>query len=102
MDLDCQGCEQTFRALRVAVSLGQRLVVTDHAGASATFSLSGSGAALGYDVCKVGETLEWGLYTFVSAFVLSAQLRCARPSEPNFSRVRTLPDSLTFSSDQVR
>ena len=58
VDLDCQGCEQTFRALWVAVSLGQRLVVTDHAGASATFSLSGSGAALGYDVCKVGETVE--------------------------------------------
>jgi len=58
VDLDCQGCQQTFRALWVAVSLGRSLIVTDQAGATATFSLSGSGAALGYEVCKVGETVE--------------------------------------------
>ncbi len=58
VDLDCQGCQQTFRALWVAVSLGRSLVVADKAGATATFSLSGSGAALAYDVCKVGEPIE--------------------------------------------
>lgn len=58
VDLDCQGCEQTFRGLWVAVSMGRSLIVTDQAGATATFSLVGSGAALGYDVCNIGEPID--------------------------------------------
>ena len=58
VDVDCLSCQQTFRALWVAVSMGRSLVVTDQMGASATFSLTGSGAALGYDVCKVGEPID--------------------------------------------
>ena len=58
VDLDCSGCEQTFRSVWVAVALGDSLTVSDKRGRSATFSLAGSGDAMGYDVCRIGEPLQ--------------------------------------------
>ena len=58
VDLDCSGCAQTFRSVWVAVALGNSLTVSDERGRSATFSLAGSGDAMGYDVCRIGEPLQ--------------------------------------------
>jgi len=58
VDLDCSGCEQTFRSVWVAVATGNSLTVSDNGGRSATFSLAGSGDAMGYDVCRIGEAVE--------------------------------------------
>lgn len=58
VDLNCSGCAQTFRALWVAVAMGNSLTVSDNGGRSATFSLAGSGDAMGYDVCRIGEPLQ--------------------------------------------
>lgn len=57
VDLNCSGCAQTFRSLWVAVAMGNSLTVSDK-GRSATFSLAGSGGAMGYDVCRIGEPLQ--------------------------------------------
>jgi hypothetical protein len=58
VDLDCSGCEQTFRSVWVAVATGNTLTISDTRGRSATFGLTGSGDAMGYDVCRIGEPLE--------------------------------------------
>lgn len=58
VDLDCSGCAQTFRSVWVAVALGNSLTVSDERGRSATFSLAGSGDAMVYDVCRIGEPLQ--------------------------------------------
>lgn len=58
VDLDCSGCAQTFRSVWVAVAMGNSLTVSDKRGRSATFSLAGSGDAMGYDVCRIGEPLQ--------------------------------------------
>lgn len=58
MDLDCSGCEQTFRSVWVAVAIGNSLTISDISGRSATFSLAGSGDAMGYDICRIREPLE--------------------------------------------
>lgn len=58
MDLDCSGCAQTFRSVWVAVAMGNSLTISDPRGRSATFGLAGSGDAMGYDICRIGEPLE--------------------------------------------
>ena len=58
IDLNCSGCEQTFRSLWVAVAMGSGLTISDKRGRSATFSLAGSGDAMGYEICRIGEPLE--------------------------------------------
>ena len=58
VDLNCPGCAQTFRSLWVAVAMGNGLTISDKRGRSATFSLAGSGEAMGYDICRLGEPLE--------------------------------------------
>jgi len=57
-DLECSGCEQTFRSVWVTVAMGNSLTISDKNGRSATFSLTGSGDALGYDACRIGEPLQ--------------------------------------------
>lgn len=58
VDLNCSGCAQTFRSVWVAVAMGNSLTISDKSGRSATFSLAGSGDAMGYDVCRIGEPLQ--------------------------------------------
>lgn len=58
VDLDCSGCEQTFRSIWVAVAMGNSLTISDKKGRSATFSLAGSGDAMGFDACRIGEPLQ--------------------------------------------
>lgn len=58
VDVNCSGCAQTFRSVWIAAAMGNSLTISDKSGRSATFSLAGSGDAMGYDVCRIGEPLQ--------------------------------------------